>query len=175
MRKVNKSEEPQALTAWRKRNPDKHTYADLTNSECRAIRTRCIEEQKGLCAFCCERISLDASHNAHLLSQRRYPQHSLDHRNIVASCESGENCGKFQGTKELPLTPLMEACETELKFALSGRVSALSERAQKTIDALNLNAPGLCQRRKKAIRDMELEPDFHPVDAICTWDEVGRQ
>jgi uncharacterized protein (TIGR02646 family) len=138
MRTIHKGTEPPGLSAWKQANPNK-SYAQLSPEVRQSIRQQSIEEQFYLCAYCCQEIkSIDDCHNEHLEAQDRNPKRSLDFTNLVASCNSRNQCGKAHGSKDLPLTPLMEACETELKFKISGRVEGLTDRAITTIHALNL-------------------------------------
>ncbi|WP_332846241.1 HNH endonuclease family protein [Pseudomonas lactucae] len=137
MRKITKGPEPAALTQWRRIHPAAR-YPELTHVERNAIRQACIEEQYGLCAHCCNAISLDSAHNEHVEAQRIAPNRTVDFSNIVASCNRPNQCGDSHAHQALPLTALMDECETEVKFYLSGRVEGLSPRAIKTIQFLNL-------------------------------------
>lgn len=76
------------------------------------------------------------------------PHRSLDFSNIVASCNRSKQCGRAHAHKVLPLTSLMDECETELKFYLSGRVEGLSPRAVTSIQVLNL---GDCRENNRAL------------------------
>ena len=137
MRKIDKGMEPQSLTRW-KRSNSALRYRDLPWEESRSIRSSCISEQYGLCAYCCQSITIDDAHNEHLEAQNRAPNRTLDFSNIVASCQRPDQCGHGRGRRQLPLTPLMAECETELKFYLSGLVTGQTERARDSIEVLNL-------------------------------------
>ncbi len=91
-----------------------------------------------LCAYCCHEITPDSAHNEHVEARETAPHRSLDFANIVASCNRSKQCGKAHAHQALPLTSLMDECETELKFYLSGRVEGLSQRAVTSIQVLNL-------------------------------------
>lgn len=192
MRKINKKSEPQDLLDWKKRNSHGY-YKDLANTDISfAIRKACVQEQYGLCAFCCVPIDATASssHNAHLQSQHHFPQKSLFWDNIVASCNNQDSCGKHQKEQDLPLSPLMEECEQELKFYIDGKVIGLTQRAQKAIEILNLNNEILRRRRKQCIDDFFILEGYFPpmenpyswdneiwqaiIDGCCTLDENGR-
>ena len=78
---------------------------------------------------------------------------TLDFNNIVASCRTSKQCDAAHDSQVLPLTPLMDECETELKFKISGRVEGLTQRAIDTIQVLNLgdneqNNKALIEKRK---------------------------
>lgn len=141
MRKIDKGMEPSSLTRL-KRSDTTIRYRDLPPEESRSIRSSCISEQYGLCAYCCQSITIDNAHNEHLEAQDRAPNRTLEFSNIVASCQRPGQCGHGRGTRQLPLTPLMTECETELKFYLSGLVAGQTERARISIEALNLGHTG---------------------------------
>ncbi|MFJ2487125.1 TIGR02646 family protein [Pseudomonas sp. NPDC087639] len=155
MRKIIKGTEPVSLTRWKRAN-NTATYRDLPNEESRSIRTACISEQFGLCAYCCQSINVDAAHNEHVQAQDKTPARTLDFTNIVASCENRHHCGHGRKTQPLKLTPFMDECETELKFYLSGLVVGETARAQTAIEALNLGHTeesnrGLIGKRKALV------------------------
>jgi uncharacterized protein (TIGR02646 family) len=170
MRKITKAAPPPELTQWQRHNPGKQ-YSDLTARERRIIRKACLDEQKGLCAFCCCSTTVDNGHNAHILGQACAPRQSLDWENLVGSCSAVEHCGIYQGQNDIPLTPLMQECEVELKFYTTGMVKALTDRAQETLNVLNLNSPVLRRKRKDALDTLLYSSGFHPVDDIPKWDE----
>ncbi|AZF35741.1 hypothetical protein C4J85_0937 [Pseudomonas sp. R4-34-07] len=137
MRKITKGDEPAALTQWKRTHPN-GGYTDLSPQERTCIREACIEEQHGLCAYCCHGITSGSAHNEHVEARQTAPHRSLDFSNIVASCNRSKQCGKAHAHQVLPLTSLMNECETELKFYLSGRVEGLTPRAVTSIQVLNL-------------------------------------
>lgn len=147
MRKIIKGDEPPALTQWKRAHP-RGRYSDLSAEERTCIRQACIEEQHGLCAYCCHEITPDSAHNEHVEARDIASNRSLDFSNIVASCNRSKQCGKAHGHQVLPLTSLMHECETELKFYLSGRVEGLSPRAVTSIQVLNL---GDCRENNRAL------------------------
>nr|WP_178131351.1 retron system putative HNH endonuclease [Pseudomonas sp. C1C7] len=159
--------EPPSLTRF-KRSDNTLRYRDLPPDESRSIRSSCITEQYGLCAYCCQAITIDDAHNEHIEAQDRAPNRTLDYSNIVASCHRHNQCGHGRGTQPLPLTPLMVECETELKFYLSGLVSG-SERAMVSIRALNLGHTqdsnrGLVGARKQMVDALIYSQCVHPED-----------
>lgn len=170
MKKIIKHDEPEDLNSW-KRKHSHGRYDEIDSTIRQSIRASCITEQYGLCAFCCTPILKDTCHNAHLLSQHTYPQYSLNWDNIVASCNSDATCGTCQGTHIIPITPLMDECETEFIFYQSGRVEGITTRAQETIQILNLNCDILKNRRKSVIRDFLYTNEyFPPIQDIEEWD-----
>lgn len=171
MQKITKKEEPFELSQWKCQNPSGR-YNELERIIRYAIRSACVSEQFGLCAFCCAPIKPEKdSHNAHLKSQDQFPQYSLEWDNIVASCNALKSCGKYQKNICPPLSPLMEECESELQFSITGKVVGLTERADSTIRILNLNSPALIDRRKKAIiAFLYLNEYYPPEEDPLSWD-----
>ncbi|WP_447802289.1 TIGR02646 family protein [Pseudomonas serbica] len=157
MRRIDKGMEPASLTSLKRSNRTM-VYRDLPPQERQSIRSSCISEQFGLCAYCCQSITVDNAHNEHLEAQDRAPNRTLEFSNIVASCEHRQQCGHGRRTRHLPLTPLMAECETELKFYLSGLVEGKTERARISIETLNLGHTETSNRmlvsRRKAMVDI---------------------
>ena len=176
MREISKGEDPALLSVWKRANPHAR-YPALPNEQRRAIRTSCITEQFGLCAYCCQSIDVDAAHNEHIEAQDTAPNRTLDCSNIVASCQTLNQCGHGRGTRFLPLTPLMVECESELKFYLSGRVEGLTERAKTAIYALNLgDTPesnrGLIGKRKALVEAILFSEQLDPAELVAEDDDL---
>ncbi|MFJ4371694.1 TIGR02646 family protein [Pseudomonas japonica] len=160
MRKIDKGAEPPALTSFKARHPGQH-YRDLDQPERSAIRATCAAEQFYLCAYCCAEVSGERpdTMNEHLQCRDRHPHLSLTFDNIVASCTTPGQCDAAKGNKDLPLSPLISACEEELRFSISGRVEGLSPRAIEAIAVLNLgdhekNNKKLVEKRREFSRTL---------------------
>ncbi len=97
---IEKSEEPEFLSEFKRKNPDK-TYDSEEFAHYRGILTDVlIKEQKGICAYCCGRIKKENAHNEHI--EPRHPgkyvsKNSLDYSNLVASCNTIRTCGRKKG------------------------------------------------------------------------------
>jgi uncharacterized protein (TIGR02646 family) len=176
MRTISKGAEPCCLTAWKRKNTH-GAYDDLDKTEegkvVRAkIRDYALNEQFYLCAYCCQQIKeINACHNEHLEAQKLNPKRTLDFSNIVASCNTPNQCGDAHKSQHLPLTPLMTECETELRFKISGRVEGLSDRAGVTIRVLNLgdhetNNRALIEKRKQLSNTLLWENGINPDDGL---------
>ncbi|MGY2186943.1 hypothetical protein D3C87_1336620 [compost metagenome] len=168
MRKIDKGTEPTSLTRFRSSNRTSR-YRDLPHAERSSIRSSCISEQFGLCAYCCQSITVDSAHNEHLEAQDLAPNRTLDFSNIVASCQRLHQCGHGRNTRHLPLTPLMVECETELRFYLSGLVTGKTERARVSIETLNLGHSedsnrGLIGARKQLVEALIYSLNTAPED-----------
>ena len=154
---IQKKEEPLFLINFKKEYPSK-TYE---SKEFRKYRPRLKEalrkEQRGLCAYCCGRITQNTSHNEHIEPQNPGKYHSrksLDYTNIVASCNNQRTCGCEKGNKydaERFISPLDKECEEKFTYYLDGMI----EGDAYTIDLLNLNDYELRNARKAVIRTLQ--------------------
>lgn len=187
MRKINKGTEPLSFKNYKRRN-SKQQYGEFKDTIVKQdICQACAIEQYFLCAYCCKAISgcLDKdTMNEHIQPRHYFPQLSMDFNNIVASCTTQGQCDSTKGSQILHLTPLMDECETELAFRLTGEVYGKTERAKDAIEILKLNNPKLCENRKRAIEGVlwniharsvendELLADV--IDEICMIDENGK-
>ncbi len=171
MRTIRKRTEPSSLTAWKRTNPHGR-YNQLNEDIRRNIRQHALEEQFYLCAYCCQRIQdINACHNEHVEAQTLNSGRTLDFSNIVASCNTSNQCGDAHKSQHLPLTPLMTECETELRFKISGRVEGLSDRAIVTIQVLNLgdhekNNRALIEKRKQLSNTLLLKNGINPDEGL---------
>ncbi|CAN1213235.1 hypothetical protein TUMEXPCC7403_23720 [Tumidithrix helvetica PCC 7403] len=171
MRTISKGLEPSSLTVWKRANPHKH-YTDLDTDIRRDIRDYSLKEQFYLCAYCCQKIQdINTCHNEHVEAQNLNPSRTLDFSNIVASCNTFNQCGDAHESQHLPLTPLMTECETELRFKISGRVEGLSDRATTTIQVLNLgdhekNNRALIEKRKQLSNALLWKNGINPNEGL---------
>jgi uncharacterized protein (TIGR02646 family) len=180
MRKISKTEEPPEpleLTQWKRNNTKLHRYDDLDKSDegkaaRQKINERNIEEQFGLCAYCCKRIDKSNSMNEHLEPRSKNHQKELDFSNIVASCTTRNQCDDTHKSQDLPLTPLMPECETELQFFLSGDVKGKTARATTTIEVLRLDNRSLKETRKQLIAEMLICQGVPPDDLPFLEDDM---
>lgn len=153
MRRIRKTAEPPSLTAWKKANPGKSKYDQLSDDVRRSIRQSALQEQHYLCAYCCCLISSadkGKCHNEHMEARSINSKRELDFSNIVVSCNNKNQCGTSHESQPLELLPIMDECETELQFMISGRVRGLSHRAVEAIRILNL---GDSEKNNKALVD----------------------
>ncbi len=172
---IQKGEEPQFLTDFKKKYPKKD-YDSIEFAEHKpTLKSDLIKEQKGLCAYCCGRITEDKSHNEHI--EPRHPgkfasKRSLDYTNIVASCNNSETCGNKKGNSydaEKFVSPLDRDCETKFTYYADGKIAG----DEYTIDLLNLNAYELRNARKSVIRELQyLDKD---TIEICYMNDEDKE
>ena len=181
MRKITKGEPPESFANWVRRKPknmDKNQWfqalyeqkqwqavSDLSNHNA--------AEQFYLCAYCCDRITGERADtvNEHVEARAVAPRGSLEHTNIVASCKTKNQCDSAHKSQVFTLTPLMDECETELKFKISGRVEGSTDRAKETIRVLNLgdnevNNKSLIEKRKQLSHSLIWSNGIDPADGL---------
>lgn len=179
MRKIDKGNEPDSLSTFKRTNPYSR-YGDLSEVERQDIRKACTKEQFHLCAYCCQAITGNNadSMNEHVEAQNLAPNRTLDFSNLVASCKTSKQCDSAHGSQPLPLTPLMQECEKELRFKRSGRVEGLTDRAKLSIRVLNLgdtedNNKSLIEKRKQLVDVLILSKYSSNLDSLTMEDDIG--
>ena len=173
MRKIVKGREPKQLSDWKQRNPDKN-YRDLPTEIRQAINRANIREQKGLCAYCCDAITPASSMNEHVEARQSKPDRQLDFTNMVASCTTPGQCDNAHGSQLLPLSPLMDECETELRYFLSGKIKGTTERAGTSIRVLALDNRALQEKRRFALEALLYEYGSRPGDLELLDQELAE-
>lgn len=163
---IQKGEEPAFMVEFKKKNPKK-TYDSKEFTQYRPLLKKVlIKEQKGICAYCCTRITEESSHNEHI--EPRNPgkyssSRSLDYYNIVASCNNPNTCGEIKGNKydaEKFISPLSQDCEDKFDYCFDGII----EGDEYTIDLLNLNDYSLINARKAICKGLQsLDKDMIKV------------
>lgn len=182
MRHILKSPSPLFFEDWKhsfKNSEGKEpVYKDLRGQEYHKLKSHIIEEQYGLCCYCCKEIEDYNSHIEHFK-----PQHQdinnllvLDYNNLLVSCngfkDKRENCGHKKDNwynGYYTVSPLDENCESMFTYTVDGRIRAnhSDTRAQDTIDYLELDLNILQRARRTAIFISGLFDD--------DFDEVKRE
>ncbi len=158
MRRITKTNTPEFWSQYLQKRRNL-TYQALVQTEegrniARKLRESLVDEQKFLCAYCCQRISPDHAHNEHICPKERYPQKSMCYENIVASCETKgaqSTCGHSKQNRfdeALFVSPLQEGCERHFRFFSDGQIEGKTKQGRYTVELLNLNAYRLRQARK---------------------------
>lgn len=162
MRAITKGNAPTDFKRWAKGHRGA-VYADLAEKLRRGIRAQLVQEQLGLCAYCCAAIDAASasSHIDHVEPRDSASDRQLDYGNMVASCQADRQCGKAKENRRLPLTPLMPRCEADLRFGIDGTIAGLTQEARDTVALLRLDNTRLAAMRRKAIE-------------AFLWDSLGN-
>ena len=154
---IEKGEEPQFLSEFKRKNPGK-TYDSKEFQPYRNELTEVlIKEQRGICAYCCGRIKPGKVHNEHI--EPRHPgkyesKRSLDYTNLVASCNTTRTCGmkKDNDYEEAQfVSPLNPECEDKFTYYPNGTI----EGDGYTIGLLNLNDYELRDARRATYKKLQ--------------------
>ena len=158
-----REEEPEFWREFRAKNPGIH-YDDLQKTpDGRMVRNRLrefnINQQYGLCAYCCRQIDNENSLNEHIKPRGlgEYSNLSMEYTNIIASCKAegaDVTCSASKENKydEMFISPLDEDCEKFFEFYENGEIVSDSPRGQYTINLLNLNSYKLCRARRAQLK-----------------------
>lgn len=121
-----------------------------------------IEEQNFKCPYC-ESLIYDESEGniEHIRPKDKFKELYLDYNNFLTSCRSAYSCDNFKGSKwdENFINPVLEDPRDYFTYDLySGEIIAKSddkmikEKAEKTIEILNLNHNNLKNKRRNFIK-----------------------
>lgn len=139
------------------------------------LREQLRQEQNGLCCYCCEPLKAYATIE-HVKCRDKYPKLTFSYENLLLSCQTLKQCDNAKGNQELPLTPLMIECDSEIKLNLAGELEGKTDRANQAINILNLNNRKLCDKRKRLIDIIFTAYDPKSINTprqILTKDEIN--
>jgi uncharacterized protein (TIGR02646 family) len=169
MRAITKQPEPRSLAQHRATaHTDYDNYADKDT-----LRAQLVQEQRGLCCFCCGRIVADESKMkiVHWMPRQPFPEHQLDYWNLLGACLGNEgqmkarqHCDTHQGNARLSRNPANPDHQIEnfVKFLPDGSITSddptlENELGKKKRDGtfeegvLNLNLPFLQKSRMEKL------------------------
>jgi uncharacterized protein (TIGR02646 family) len=160
MRNIPKTSEPTSLTQHRC-----GVYSGYDNYiEKDDLRSSLVDEQRGLCCYCLQRIRPDSESMKieHWQSQDLYPERQLDYSNLLGACRGGEgqkpdkqHCDTRKGNLDLkfnPANPLHDV-EGKIHFLGNGTIEADdSQFSKETNEVLNLNERALVRNRKAVLQ-----------------------
>ena len=176
MLKVNKKDEPQFFTEFkRKKNPK--NWDELDKLENRYIKKELKyhilknEQNIGDKSYCsyCEIILFSENkdstedkedkecHIEHIKPKSKFGNLTFDYRNFLISCSENKTCGHSKQSiwDELFINPVEENPEEYFSYSMrTGKIIPKKEngleyeKAVKTIEILNLNEDNLCEYRK---------------------------
>ncbi len=164
MRYIQKGDAPKFFEDWKQNFKNTYgkepSYNDLKGEEYHKLKTHIIDEQFGLCCYCCKRVEAYNSHIEHFRPQSRYPEHDLLYSNMLVSCngykDKNENCGHKKNnwySEYYTVSPVDNNCESYFVYTLDGHIKPNHQdsRAQETIKNLDLDSYLLKRARETAI------------------------
>lgn len=160
MLKVNKKSEPEEFTKYKSKN--KIINWDSFSTEIKQIlKQYLLEEQENRCCPYCEiEINLYNSQIEHIKPKDKFPKLLTEYDNLLACCLESKRCGNSKANKwdELFINPVIENPEDYFEYDIkTGKIIPIFkekekfEKAEYTIDLLNLNDNRLCNIRRKYI------------------------
>ena len=159
---IRKSPSPDSFENWKRTNRQRE-FGALKGQPKTDLKNSLISEQKGLCCYCCARISRDNSHIEHIKPKgnRKWRNLRFSYKNLLASCDGfddyGITCGHNKDEwydEELFISPLEEDCESHFTYSLDGRIFGACDddkKASETIKRLYINSYELITARKAVI------------------------
>lgn len=166
MRHITKTTPPQEFLEY-KETPGV-SFDGLSGETKKALRQRLLEDQGYICCYCGRRI-INNEHTKieHIKCQENNDESSLDFKNMLASCDGGDNdrsigvkhqlhCDARKGNRDIPLSPLDDEIENVLSFFEDGTVKGKGEIGRELVRVLGLDAKFLNTERRNAIEQYEL-------------------
>ena len=148
---IQKNNTPDFLADFVAKNPTANYDSDSFKPFYFPLREELVKEQKGLCAYCCSRITTETSHNEHIeprnMKNGTKSRKSLDYNNIVASCNTSSTCGSHKENEydeSRFILPLDEGCEDRFSYDPDGYMNGDEYK----ISLLGLNSYKLKRARK---------------------------
>ena len=162
---IKKGAEPRSLIKHRK--TEHSNYGNYDEKE--DLRQALVDEQRGLCCYCMDRIRphRNSMNIEHWQSQAHYPAKQLDYKNLLGACLGGQgqplrlqHCDTRKRDRNLKLNPAdtSHRIEARVQYRPDGSIKADDADYDKQInDVLNLNFP-LLKNKRKAV-----------LDAVLVW------
>jgi uncharacterized protein (TIGR02646 family) len=165
MKFIRKWGAPKDFLDWRAggNNNWQPKYKDLSGKIKKILKQNLMEEQRFLCCYCENELSLNDCHIEHFEPQSRPNVDPLDYLNLLCSCQNNPergkplHCGHLKSDwfdPNLLISPLDPTCENRFKFTFDGRIHPVNDNdqaAKMTISRLGLNIPKLRDLRRNAI------------------------
>lgn len=163
MLQIKKNLEPDSLTVYRL--TENANFSDCPPDVKIEIKKSLLENQKYICAYCMQRISLDDMKVEHFLPQSLYPNDDLNYQNLFAVCNGNEGskpdrqtCDTKKGNSILPFSLIIPNLECLVRYRPATGEIVFAEYQQEINSILNLNdSKGyLMENRKSALRALQL-------------------
>ena len=162
MLKVDKKREPEEFTKYKKKNKVVNWKDFTSESEIKKLLKEALleEQENSCCPYCETEINLNDSQIEHIKPKDKFPELLIDYENLIACCLESKRCGNSKANKwdELFINSVTENPEDYFKYDIkTGKIIPIFkekekfEKAEYTINLLNLNDNGLCEIRKRYI------------------------
>jgi uncharacterized protein (TIGR02646 family) len=159
MRRITKQSEPRSLVEHRAT-----TGAEFAGCNTADIRTSLVEEQRGLCCYCCGRIF--ATHKSmkieHFVAQSVDPAKALSYSNMLGACLGGmgsppkmQHCDTKRGNRPIEFNPADPQRDIHPMIILSsdGRITSPNATFSHQLDnTLGLNLSRLMTERERQLK-----------------------
>jgi len=171
--------EPEFLSKWKDQDKmyqrKRAKWKRFCNPYKKDFHTFLVNEQKSICCYCEQKITIKESHLEHLLPQSldTYSEKLFEYKNLLCSCQrelgKGEprHCGNSKGSQILPITPLQSDCEIKFTYTEDGYIEGVDDDAKETIRILQLDIDKLNNLRANAIEPFIIDP--------ITLDEISEE
>ena len=168
MRTITKGVEPPCLRKYRDQNVGSATYLGYSPKD--NLRRSLVEEQGGICCYCCSEISIDnkLTKIEHFWPQEPYKNLQLCYTNLMAACKGNQfkkvrpkdqHCDTRKGNRELELRtfPELKKAEDVLYYdEYDGTIRSTNKEFDHQINSvLNLNHENLKSLRLGAIAEID--------------------
>lgn len=165
---INKGAAPrtylQELEEYRRQNGSLPNWDREIRSK-RTVVESLVSEQRGICAYCMSRITVENAHVEHILPQSQcHHGEDLDYGNMLAVCDGGEgigrkglHCDRARGDKELHVNPLKPETLAEIRYMSNGKIKSKDPAIDADLNqTLNLNGDftHLVENRKAVIDEL---------------------
>ena len=152
MLKINKKEEPEFFSKFKKREKPKN-WGDFDFRLKNKLKEYMLENEQKIgkekyCPYCELKILLENSQIEHLKPKDKFPELFSDYENFIVGCVDKKTCGQAKGNKwdRLFINPVMENPQEYFSYRLrTGEIIPKIDdgleykKAIKTIEILNLN------------------------------------
>jgi len=168
---IAKGSEPSVLRIYKADGNTLYEGGSLNKIE---IQRQLLQEQKGLCAYCMSRISINEGMRPrmiieHIKCRTNYTDLQLDYENMLGVCLGGSDnkfrqahCDKSKDSSSShydiqTLNPLKVNVESFIQFIETGTMLSLNKdiSVDKDIEALNLNEEFLRINRGQILRELK--------------------
>lgn len=157
MQNINKTGAMPEITAqWIKKN-NKLNWDDLPFDEKQSLREQLYIEQKGLCCYCCKKVTTNSNNVSveHLKDKHQHRKLQFSYDNLLLSCISTKHFNIAKQSKAIKMHPLHPDCDDSIKInSLSAKLIGNShkEDTEESIGILHLNDNELINRRTDLIK-----------------------